>query len=142
MAEYDKIYDEGWEARISDAKKKDCPYTGKKREVWMDGYEDAGVNFGRGYAESKSKAVMVTNTLSEATMHTWDLKVLIGRQSSLGKYYRELDDSLSSFIKALNEPVDEKNKKSIIRKADDLRNKISNVKTVLNSINLDFILKL
>jgi ribosome modulation factor len=65
QAEFDKIYDEGWEARISDAKKKDCPYSGKKKEVWMNGYEDAGVNFGRGYVESKSKASQVLEMLKD-----------------------------------------------------------------------------
>jgi ribosome modulation factor len=69
-SQLNKIYDEGWEARLSDARKKDCPYTNKAEKAsWLDGYEDAGINYGRGTMESKeedvSKAAKLIEELKE-----------------------------------------------------------------------------
>lgn len=64
--EEEKIYGEGWEARMSDARKKDCPYTSLKKEWWLNGYEDAGIHFGYGKAESKkSKAFQLLEMLQK-----------------------------------------------------------------------------
>jgi ribosome modulation factor len=55
----DDIYGAGWEARMSDAKKKDCPYTTKaEKEAWLNGFKDAGIQFGRAL-ESKAQKFLI-----------------------------------------------------------------------------------
>ena len=131
MAEFDTIYDEGWEARISDAKKKDCPYTGKKKEVWMSGYEDAGVNFGRGYAESKSKAAKVTETL----MFSGALKSFMTASNGIGKFNKDLEAELSTVIDLLQSGVEVGHKGSALRKISFARTTLSGYIATLQKLD-------
>ena len=140
--EEEKVYGEGWEARISDARKKDCPYTGLQKQWWMNGYEDAGINFGYGKVESIESKANKTKKLIESIMLTNDLKSLIAMQKEIGWRYRDLDSTLEALTKQLQEPISKENSKAVIRRVEALRGQMSNLQKVIGKIDLDFVLKI